>query len=61
MDGRHLEPRGGLQRPVRRLHDTAFFFKQWGAWGKDGRTYRGRTWDEMPMAAPVSRSRLSET
>ena len=39
---------------------TAFFFKQWGAWGKDnrrrskkanGRTYRGRTWDEMPMAA----------
>lgn len=37
--------------------DTAFFFKQWGAWGKDnqkrskkanGREYRGRTWDEMP-------------
>lgn len=36
---------------------TAFFFKQWGAWGKDnqkrskkanGRQYRGRTWDEMP-------------
>jgi protein gp37 len=37
--------------------DTAFFFKQWGAWGKDakrrskkanGREYRGKTWDEMP-------------
>ena len=37
---------------------TAFFFKQWGAWGKDnvrrskksnGRTYRGTTWDEMPV------------
>ena len=36
---------------------TAFFFKQWGAWGSDkrrrakgrnGRTYRGQTWDEMP-------------
>ena len=41
---------------------TAFFFKQWGAWGKDnkrrskkanGREYRGRTWDEMPVA-PLS-------
>ncbi|MFT3673557.1 DUF5131 family protein [Aestuariivirga sp.] len=42
---------------------TAFFFKQWGTWGKDnkkrskkanGREYRGRTWDEMPgsHAAP---------
>lgn len=38
---------------------TAFFFKQWGAWGKDnqkrskkanGREYRGRTWDEMPFS-----------
>lgn len=37
--------------------DTAFFFKQWGAWGEDnkkrskkanGREYLGRTWDEMP-------------
>ena len=36
---------------------TAFFFKQWGVWGKDnkrrskkanGREYRGRTWNEMP-------------
>lgn len=36
---------------------AAFFFKQWGTWGKDnkrrskkanGREYRGRTWDEMP-------------
>jgi protein gp37 len=39
---------------------TAFFFKQWGTWGKDnkrrskkanGREYRGRTWDEMPAAS----------
>lgn len=38
-------------------YDTAFFFKQWGTWGKDnkrrskkanGREYRGKTWDEMP-------------
>lgn len=42
--------------------DTAFFFKQWGTWGKDnkrrskkanGREYRGRTWDEMPPAPPT--------
>jgi len=41
---------------------TAFFFKQWGAWGKDnkrrskkqnGRTYKGKTWDEMPAMAMV--------
>lgn len=39
--------------------DTAFFFKQWGTWGKDnkrrskkanGREYRGQLWDEMPAA-----------
>jgi protein gp37 len=39
-------------------YKTAFFFKQWGAWGKDnrkrskkanGRIYRGRTWNEMPI------------
>jgi len=39
------------------IHGTAFFFKQWGTWGKDnkkrskkanGREYRGRTWNEMP-------------
>ena len=38
---------------------TAFFFKQWGTWGKDnkrrskkanGREYRGKLWDEMPAA-----------
>lgn len=38
---------------------TAFFFKQWGAWGKDakrrskkanGREYLGKTWDEMPQS-----------
>lgn len=40
--------------------DTAFFFKQWGTWGKDnkrrskkanGRIYRDRVWDEMPSAS----------
>jgi protein gp37 len=40
-------------------YNTAFFFKQWGTWGKDnrrrskkanGRVYRGQVWDEMPDA-----------
>jgi len=44
-------------------YDTAFFFKQWGTWGKDnkkrskkanGRVYKGRTWDEMPDYDRVS-------
>ncbi len=39
---------------------TAFFFKQWGGWGadgkrrpksKNGRLLNGRTWDEMPSFA----------
>ena len=39
---------------------TAFFFKQWGSWGADGksrskkangRTYLGRIWDAMPPRA----------
>ena len=43
-----------------RMQTTAFFFKQWGAWGKDnkrrskkanGRIYRERVWDDMPKAA----------
>jgi protein gp37 len=42
------------------LHGTAFFFKQWGTWGKDnkrrskkanGRIYRGQEWDQMPTMA----------
>jgi len=37
---------------------VAFFFKQWGGWGADGkrrskaqngRLLKGRTWDEMPQ------------
>lgn len=64
---------GSAARPIReawideiyaqcRRSHTAFFFKQWGVWGKDnkrrskkanGREYRGRTWDEMP-ALPVA-------
>ncbi|PDS32584.1 DUF5131 family protein [Rhizobium phaseoli] len=33
--------------------DAAFFFKQWGGKNKKaaGRSYRGRTWDEMPSAS----------
>lgn len=39
-------------------YSSAFFFKQWGTWGKDnkrrskkanGREYRGRIWNEMPI------------
>jgi protein gp37 len=46
-------------------HGTAFFFKQWGTWGKDnkrrskkanGREYRGRTWDDMPRPAVAEAS-----
>lgn len=41
------------------LQRTAFFFKQWGAWGKDnkrrskkanGRIYREKVWDDMPIS-----------
>lgn len=43
-----------------RAQRVPFFFKQWGAWGPDGvrrskgangRTFRGREWDEMPVPA----------
>ena len=46
---------------------TAFFFKQWGTWGKDnkkrskkanGREYRGRTWDQMPKVPHYSDARI---
>ena len=38
--------------------NAAFFFKQWGGWGADGkkrakqengRTFKGRTWNELPI------------
>ncbi|MBV7336189.1 phage Gp37/Gp68 family protein [Chloroflexi bacterium TSY] len=41
--------------------NVSFFFKQWGAWGEDGvkcskkangRLFRGRTWDAMPVDDP---------
>ena len=41
-------------------YGTAFFFKQWGTWGKDnkkrskkanGRLFRGRVWEEMPTVS----------
>lgn len=43
--------------------EVAFFFKQWGAWGKDnkrrskkknGRDYRGQTWDDMPQSVAAT-------
>jgi protein gp37 len=45
------------------VHHTAFFFKQWGTWGKDnrrrskkanGRIYRDQVWDEMPRSVSFS-------
>jgi protein gp37 len=40
---------GEIERACRR-HGTAFFFKQWGGRNKakTGRSYQGRTFDEMP-------------
>jgi protein gp37 len=44
--------------------NVAFFFKQWGGWGadgkrrsksKNGRLLNGRTWDEMPVAYSLDR------
>lgn len=44
-------------------HDVAFFFKQWGGWGADGkkrskkvngRLFAGETWDEMPSLGLIS-------
>ncbi len=41
--------------------NVAFFFKQWGQWGADGkkrnkkangRTYQGKIWNEMPRVSP---------
>ncbi|NCP23885.1 MAG: DUF5131 family protein [Erythrobacter sp.] len=65
---------GGVARPIKEhwideIHEqckefgTAFFFKQWGTWGKDnkrrskkanGREYRGRTWNEMPAIVEMA-------
>jgi protein gp37 len=42
------------------IYNTAFFFKQWGTWGKDntkrskkanGREYRDQIWNQMPAAS----------
>jgi protein gp37 len=44
------------------VYNCAFFFKQWGTWGKDnkrrskkanGREYRGQTWNEMPSLSEL--------
>jgi len=43
--------------------DVAFFFKQWGTWGADGkkrnkkangREFQGRVWDEMPRIEAIN-------
>jgi len=64
---------GRLARPIREEwideiyehcanQNVAFFFKQWGTWGKEnkrrskkanGREYKGRVWDGMPKAASL--------
>lgn len=73
LEGIHWAIVGGESGPAARLireewideihtmcvaQGSAFFFKQWGTWGKDnkkrskkanGREYRGRTWDDMPL------------
>jgi protein gp37 len=45
------------------MFETAFFFKQWGTWGKDnkrrskkenGREYRGQEWDQMPTVVQMT-------
>jgi len=50
-------------------HRTAFFFKQWGTWGKDnvrrskkanGRVYRGKVWNQMPSASSQSGIELGQ-
>lgn len=50
---------GEIQRQCR-LAGTAFFFKQWGAWGADGkkrskkingRNWRSQEWNEVPASA----------
>lgn len=77
LDGIHWAIVGGesgrLARPIKEawideIHEqcvdqsVAFFFKQWGTWGKDnkkrskkanGREYRGQVWDEMPVTAEL--------
>lgn len=44
-------------------YKTAFFFKQWGTWGRDnkrrskkanGRVYRDQIWDQMPDSPPMT-------
>jgi protein gp37 len=65
---------GAAARPIREewideIYDqceryrTAFFFKQWGTWGKDnkrrskkanGRMYRGQEWDNMPASVTLA-------
>lgn len=49
-------------REIRRQcdeHSVPFFFKQWGGKNKAraGRTLDGRTWDELPVIAPLTSSR----
>lgn len=51
------------------ITDTAFFFKQWGSWGSDnkrrskkanGRIYKGKHWDNMPVFSPHLNKRNSD-
>ena len=51
-----------IQLQCRRA-DVPFFFKQWGGFNKKktGRTLNNRTWDEMPRAASMPRTRPNGT
>jgi protein gp37 len=46
-----LEIRGQCRKAA-----VPFFFKQWGGFNKkaSGRLLEGRTWDEMPIQAPLA-------
>lgn len=57
----HPEWVGNVQRQAAAA-GAAFFFKQWGTWGADGRrrgkkangrVFKGRTWDETPLPATL--------
>jgi protein gp37 len=50
---------GGVTQEQREEHGVAFFFKQWGGWGADGkkrskkdngRVLAGKIWDQMPAS-----------
>jgi protein gp37 len=51
----------GIYKTCRKFK-SAFFFKQWGGVRKDktGRELNGRTYDEMPMFAPLAKAKVAD-